>query len=49
LPEAEDTEEHTDVHPDEHEDVSNEPVEKVGNPVARLCHVILFFNILSKT
>ena len=49
LPEAEDAEEHTNVHPDEHEDVANEPVEKVWNPVSRLCHVILFFLIFIKT
>lgn len=43
LPKAEDAKEHTDVHPDEHENVADEPVEEVGNPLSRLCHVILFF------
>ena len=38
LPEAEDGEDFTNNEPDIAEDVADEPVEEVREPVSRLCH-----------
>ena len=41
LPHAEDREEISDRSPDSHDDVADEPVDQVLDPVSRLCHLFL--------